>query len=230
MTPTGIGSRWPPPSSTGESARVASPTKAGPDLSGRRVGGFELISPLATGGFATVYRARQVRLDREVAVKVLDPTLARDPDIAARFEREGRAAASLDHPNVVTVYEAGEDDGLVYLAMRWPTWVSPWVTLLILVREFAVQGFRSVAPCKGVLLRTSFASKSKTVFQYLCIGCALAGMAWQGGGVLGAMWGPLARVNLGAALVMAYFTMVRMFWRNRGILRKESLPLEQRDA
>jgi serine/threonine-protein kinase len=89
-----------------------------PDHSGRRVGGFELIEPLASGGFATVYRARQVRLDRDVAVKVLDPALARDPDIAARFEREGRAAASLDHPNVVPVYEAGEDDGLVYLAMR----------------------------------------------------------------------------------------------------------------
>ena len=89
-----------------------------PDHSGRRVGGFELIEPIASGGFATVYRARQVRLDRHVAVKVLDPALARDPDIAARFEREGRAAASMDHPNVVPVYEAGEDDGLVYLAMR----------------------------------------------------------------------------------------------------------------
>ena len=89
-----------------------------PDHSGRRVGGFELIEPIASGGFATVYRARQVRLDRDVAVKVLDPALARDPDIAARFEREGRAAASMDHPNVVPVYEAGEDDGLVYLAMR----------------------------------------------------------------------------------------------------------------
>ena len=91
---------------------------AAPDHSGRQVGGFELLEPLASGGFATVYRARQVRLDREVAVKVLDPALARIPEIAARFEREGRASASLDHPNVVAVYEAGEHDGLVYLAMR----------------------------------------------------------------------------------------------------------------
>jgi serine/threonine-protein kinase len=88
------------------------------DLSGRRLGGFELIEPLGEGSFGSVWRARQVRLDRDVAVKVLDPLVARDPNAASRFEREGRSAASLDHPSIVPVYEAGDDDGLYYLAMR----------------------------------------------------------------------------------------------------------------
>lgn len=88
------------------------------DLSGRRLGGFELIEPLGEGSFGSVWRARQVRLDRDVAVKVLDPLVARDPNAARRFEREGRSAASLDHPSIVPVYEAGDDDGLYYLAMR----------------------------------------------------------------------------------------------------------------
>lgn len=88
------------------------------DLSGRRLGGFELIEPLGEGSFGSVWRARQVRLDRDVAVKVLDPLVARDPNAARRFEREGRSAASLEHPSIVPVYEAGDDDGLYYLAMR----------------------------------------------------------------------------------------------------------------
>ncbi len=88
------------------------------DLRGRRLGGFELLEPLGQGSFGSVWRARQVRLDRDVAVKVLDPLVARDPDAARRFEREGRSAASLDHPSIVPVYEAGDDDGLYYLAMR----------------------------------------------------------------------------------------------------------------
>ncbi len=91
---------------------------AADDLRGRRLGGFELIEPLGEGSFGSVWRARQVRLDRDVAVKVLDPLVARDPNAARRFEREGRAAASLDHPSIVPVYEAGDDDGLYYLAMR----------------------------------------------------------------------------------------------------------------
>ncbi len=90
----------------------------GPDLEGYRLGGFELREQLGAGAFASVWRARQLRLGRDVAVKVLDPVLARNPDAARRFEREGRSAASLDHPTIVPVYEAGEDQGLVYLAMR----------------------------------------------------------------------------------------------------------------
>jgi ABC-type transport system substrate-binding protein len=88
------------------------------ELRGRRLGGFQLIEPLGEGSFGTVWRARQLRLDRDVAVKVLDPLVARDPVTARRFEREGRAAAALDHPAIVPVFEAGDDGGLYYLAMR----------------------------------------------------------------------------------------------------------------
>lgn len=91
---------------------------AGDDLSGRRLGGFELIELLGEGSYGSVWRARQTRLDRDVAVKVLDPLVARDPNAARRFEREGRAAASLEHSAIVPVYEAGDEDGLYFLAMR----------------------------------------------------------------------------------------------------------------
>src|SRR5438270_5136317 len=87
-------------------------------LIGRRLGGFEVVEVLGRGGFATVYRATQLRLGRDVALKVLDPMLARDVDGARRFDREGHAAAGLDHPCIVPVFEAGEEDGIWYLAMR----------------------------------------------------------------------------------------------------------------
>ena len=88
------------------------------ELAGRQLGGFQLIRLLGEGAHGSVWLANQLRLDREVALKILDPVVARNADTARRFEREGRAAASLDHPNIVPVYEAGEDDGLVYLVMR----------------------------------------------------------------------------------------------------------------
>ncbi|MEO1061326.1 MAG: ABC transporter substrate-binding protein [Actinomycetota bacterium] len=87
-------------------------------LTGRRVAGYELGEVLGRGATATVYRARQVRLGRDVAVKVLDPTFGDQPEYVERFEREGRAAAALDHPSIVTIHEAGEIDGQLYLAMQ----------------------------------------------------------------------------------------------------------------
>jgi serine/threonine-protein kinase len=88
-------------------------------FAGRTLGGFRLIEERGRGAFATVYRARQVRLARDVAVKVLDPVLARNKDAARRFDREGTSAAGLDHENIVPVYEAGDEDGVVFLAMRY---------------------------------------------------------------------------------------------------------------
>jgi serine/threonine-protein kinase len=87
-------------------------------LIGRRVGGFEVVDLLGRGAFASVYRTVQVSLRREVALKVLDPIIARNPDAARRFEAEGRRVARLDHPAILPVYEAGDDDGVRYLAMR----------------------------------------------------------------------------------------------------------------
>lgn len=82
------------------------------------IGRYDVIAELGRGGFATVYRARDPMLDREVAVKVLHPNLARDPDLRERFVREGRALARVRHPNVVMVFDAGESADAVYLAME----------------------------------------------------------------------------------------------------------------
>ena len=71
------------------------------------------------GGMGIVYRATQQPLGRAVALKVVAPERAADPVFHARFERETRLAAAIDHPNVIPVYEAGESDGRLYLVMRW---------------------------------------------------------------------------------------------------------------
>src|SRR5665811_334983 len=76
------------------------------------------MSHLADGGMATVYVALDQRLDRQVALKVMRPDLARDETFVSRFRREARSAAKLSHPNVVAVYDQGEDDGHMFLAME----------------------------------------------------------------------------------------------------------------
>ena len=81
-------------------------------------GRYRVLSHLADGGMATVYVALDQRLDREVALKVMRSDLARDETFVSRFRREARSAAQLSHPNVVAVYDQGEDDGHVFLAME----------------------------------------------------------------------------------------------------------------
>jgi serine/threonine protein kinase len=73
----------------------------------------------AGGGIGILYRARQMRLDRPVALKLVDPDLASDPVIRERLRREARTVAALEHPNVVPLYEAGEEKGTVFIATRW---------------------------------------------------------------------------------------------------------------
>jgi len=99
-------------------------TDGGPDpLVGRRLEGrYEIVAPLARGGMATVYRALDTRLDREVAVKVMHAAFAHDPDFVQRFEREAKAVARISHPNVVAVYDTGLDQEsgspVVFLVME----------------------------------------------------------------------------------------------------------------
>jgi serine/threonine protein kinase len=81
--------------------------------------GHRIDGVAGRGGMGVVYRARQVRLDRLVALKVIAPELAELPGFGERFEQESRIAASIDHPNVVDVHEAGEADGHLYLVMRY---------------------------------------------------------------------------------------------------------------
>ena len=90
-----------------------------PLASGARLGPFEVLEPLGAGGMGEVYRARDSRLGRIVAVKVLRPDVAADPDRIERFEREARAASALNHPNIVTIYDVGVEGGTSYIAMEW---------------------------------------------------------------------------------------------------------------
>ena len=85
---------------------------------GTRVGGYELEDLLGQGGMGVVYRARHLHLDRLAALKLLNPELAGDAAFRERFLRESRTAATLHHPNIVTVYDAGDADGLLYIAMQ----------------------------------------------------------------------------------------------------------------
>ncbi|HUM13080.1 MAG TPA: protein kinase [Myxococcaceae bacterium] len=82
---------------------------------GSRLGPYEVLSVLGAGGMAEVYRARDSRLGREVALKVVNESLASNPDLVRRFEQEARIAGSLNHPNVVVVYDVGVHDGAPYL-------------------------------------------------------------------------------------------------------------------
>ncbi len=86
---------------------------------GSRFAGFEIVRTLGHGGMGIVYLARQARLDRLVALKVIRPELAQDDHFRARFQSESRTAASIESPRVVTVFGAGEHDGLLYVAMRY---------------------------------------------------------------------------------------------------------------
>jgi serine/threonine protein kinase len=82
---------------------------------GAKLGNFEIVGPIGRGGMGEVYRARDARLKRDVAIKVLPAGLARDPDRIARFEREARAVAAVNHPNVVAVFDVGAEDGIFYI-------------------------------------------------------------------------------------------------------------------
>jgi N-acetylneuraminic acid mutarotase/predicted Ser/Thr protein kinase len=86
---------------------------------GSEFAGYRIEAVAARGGMGVVYRAVQTRLTRTVALKLVTPLLARDPSFRERFRREWMIAASIDHPNVIPVYEAGEEDGVLFIAMRW---------------------------------------------------------------------------------------------------------------
>jgi len=86
---------------------------------GDAVGDYRIESVLGRGGMGTVYLATQERLGRKVALKVISPELAEDREFHDRFLRESQVAASLDHPNVIPVHDAGEADGVLYIAMRY---------------------------------------------------------------------------------------------------------------
>jgi len=86
--------------------------------SGTRLGPYEILSTAGAGGMGEVYRARDTRLDRTVAIKVLPEQFSQNPDLRQRFEREARAISSLNHPNICHLYDVGHQEGIDYLVME----------------------------------------------------------------------------------------------------------------
>jgi eukaryotic-like serine/threonine-protein kinase len=86
---------------------------------GARLGPYEVLVHVGSGGMGDVYRARDTRLDRIVAIKVLPPHVLDDPGSRARFEREARVASSLDHPNICVLHDVGREGAVAYLVMQY---------------------------------------------------------------------------------------------------------------
>ena len=85
---------------------------------GVRLGPYEVVSALGAGGMGEVYKARDTRLDRTVAIKVLPEHVATDPELRQRFEREAKTISSLNHPHICTLYDVGNQDGIDFLVME----------------------------------------------------------------------------------------------------------------
>jgi serine/threonine protein kinase len=89
-----------------------------PLVSGTKLGPYEIVGPLGSGGMGEVYRARDTRLERSVAVKILPEQLSKDPIRKQRFEREAKTISSLNHPHICTLHDIGSQDGIDYLVME----------------------------------------------------------------------------------------------------------------
>src|SRR5580658_930042 len=87
--------------------------------SGTRLGPYEITGAIGAGGMGEVYRARDTRLDRTVAIKVLPPHLADTPEARQRFEHEARAVSALNHPHICTLHDVGSQDGTEFLVMEY---------------------------------------------------------------------------------------------------------------
>ena len=86
---------------------------------GTTLGPYEILAPLGAGGMGEVYKARDTRLDRTVAIKVLPEHVAADPDLKQRFEREAKTISSLNHPHICTLHDIGSQDGIDFLVMEY---------------------------------------------------------------------------------------------------------------
>src|SRR6516162_1628963 len=86
--------------------------------SGTKLGPYQIVAPLAAGGMGEVYRARDTRLERTVAIKILPAQFSSDAVRKQRFEREAKIISSLNHPNICTLHDIGSQDGIDYLVME----------------------------------------------------------------------------------------------------------------
>ena len=89
-----------------------------PLAAGKRLGSYEIVALIGAGGMGEVYKARDTRLERTVAIKILPDHVAGDPDLKQRFEREAKAISSLNHPHICTLYDVGSENGIEYLVME----------------------------------------------------------------------------------------------------------------
>ncbi len=117
----------------------------------RRIGmviaGYKIESRIGRGGMGVVYKAEHLTLERRAAVKIIAPDLAESPGFRERFTREARIAAALQHPNIVTVYDAGEVDGVLYLAMRY---IDGSDLSAILRADGRLRPYRAIDVCRQV--------------------------------------------------------------------------------
>src|SRR5919204_4580037 len=90
-----------------------------PLSSGQKLGPYEILARLGAGGMGEVYRARDTRLERTVAIKVLSASLGSTPEVKARFDREARAISALNHPHICTLHDVGSESGTDFLVMEF---------------------------------------------------------------------------------------------------------------
>src|SRR4051812_19062805 len=86
---------------------------------GTRLGPYEVVAALGAGGMGEVYKARDTRLDRTVAIKILSKTLSSDPQFRERFDREARTISQLEHPHICALHDVGEQGGTAFLVMQY---------------------------------------------------------------------------------------------------------------
>ena len=151
----------------------------------QKVGSYEIIGAIGAGGMGEVYRARDPRLARDVAIKVLPPSFSADADRLQRFEQEARAAAALNHPNILAVYDIGTSDGAPYVVselLEGETLRIPEAGLpLRKAVEYALQIARGLAAAheKGIVHRDLKPANIKVtpdgVVKLLDFGLAKAG-------------------------------------------------------